>query len=276
MKRSGNISSNLAAVLGLGFLLASACAPLEPRPTGVGPTAEEVLAGLRQRQALVQTFAGRGAIRIKDARAQHYFDIMIAAAQPDRLRLQAFDFMGRPLVTLTADRNEIRFLDYGRTRMYQGPPSPLNLSRFLPLDMTVSELITLLAGGRPLKTYERAVLEAGRGLGSKTWLLSLDRSGGGLVEKVWVTSGWRIQRVEVGPRGEEPSFRLEYDDYRPLAGREDEAPFRITASDMKRQSELVITYQEVKINPDLPPGLFTLIPPAGVKIEAFPGPDEGA
>ena len=42
-------------------------------------------------------------------------------------------------------------------------------------------------------------------------------------------------------------------------------PYLIKMTDIQAESELVVTYEEVKIDPELPAGFFTIEPPAGVE-----------
>ena len=62
---------------------------------------------------------------------------MAAAIQPEKLRLQAFDFLGRPILTITVNKNLMSYLDYRQPGFYQGPATADNLQRFLPLGLEI-------------------------------------------------------------------------------------------------------------------------------------------
>ncbi|MEW5722803.1 MAG: DUF4292 domain-containing protein [Thermodesulfobacteriota bacterium] len=279
MRKSGRGSNNREARLLPALVLAAAvwtagCAVLAPTPSGDGlPAPETVVERLRERQDLVRTFAGRGSIKLKRDKSEHYLEVMVAAARPDRLRLQGFDFMGRPVLILAVDDKTLSFLDYRQARLFQGPATPENLSRFLPLGLSLPEVVALLSGGQPLAAYDRASLEARREVGGATWVLSLFRPRGDWVEKVWLTpGGLQVSRVELGHRGEKADYRLDFADYRTVEGRPpaETAPFQIKAADVQSTRELIISYTEVSLNPELPATLFQLEPPAGVVVEPLP------
>ena len=275
MRTSRNSSNRLLLAAALALLTlagAAACAPRLPVPAAPPtalPRAETLVEQLRERQRLIRRFAGRGSIRLKNPRSEYHFDLTTAAVRPDRLRLQTIDLLGRPVLTLTADRDELSLMDYRGAVFYRGRATTNNLHRFLPLGLKLEEIIILLSGGQPLSVYSRASITRQTELGREFWIFNLVRKDSLLVERVWARPpGLRVSRVEVGPAGEEVWFRLEYSDYRQLSDLA--VPHRIHVEDTRTRSELTVTYDEVIIDPTLPDRLFTLSPPPGVKVMPIP------
>ena len=256
-----------AVILGI-----TACAALTPRKTESLLEAESLVRRLRARQARIRTFAGRGGMTFQQPDRKYYFDVTVVTARPDRLRIQAFDFMGRPVLIMTVNSQELSLLDY-RAEVYQhGPPTQENVNRFLPLGLTVPALISLFSGGQPWPAYDRAAIHRERTLGRDTVVLSLLRPDGGWVERIWLSDPeLRVDRVEMAPEGGQVEYALELSGYGSPEGAGDEAvPRNIRARDLQADSTLMIEYKEVRVNPDLPETLFTVKPPPGVTVEPMP------
>ena len=254
-------------------LAAASCAPTRPVVETGLPGADGLAARLRQKQKDLVRFAGKGSIEYHHGQAKYRFDFMVAAVRPDRLRLQAFDVVGRPVLTMTTDGERIDYLDYSEKKFYSGPATPDNFERLLPLGLKVSETITLLSGGQPLSAYEEARLEAETALGRETWRLSLFRTGQKQVERLWLPpNSLEVSRAEVGPPDKAPQFRLTYSDYRDTPDKPGvPLPFHIEAADRIGRDELIVDYQEIRYNPELNQNLFIQTPPPGLTAEPIPG-----
>ena len=145
-----------------------------PSDMGPRPEPEAVVEKILKQQDALTKYAGRGRLRAKDPKSNYHFDMVAAAIQPYQFRIQAYDPMGRPVLLLTTDQTELRFLDYRQSHLYYGPPTPRNLRRFIPLGMRVHDVITLFAGGQPLSLYDRMDMEAKREPGRGwMWVLNL-------------------------------------------------------------------------------------------------------
>ncbi len=278
MKKSANQWIRRLRSAWLVLLLAaalSACAALPPAPPETPlPDVEAVVALLRGRQNSVRSFAGRGSLQVKSPGSDYHLDMTVVAVRPDRLRLQAFDFMGRPVMLLTTDGDRLGFLDYRDEKMYQGAATPENFRRFLPLELSVPDVITLLSGGAPLSEYSRAALLRDPEPGRDRWRLNLLRPGGYFQESVWVSPpGTRLEKVEVAPPGEDAWMTLEYSGYAPADGWD--SPHVLHMADHKARTGINIRYEEIRINPDLPGTLFNPPVPAGVQVLPIPDDDQG-
>ena len=86
-----------------------------------------------------------------------------------------------------------------------------------------------------------------------------------------------VGRIITDPRRRtvgDPEVRLGYGDYRPVDT--ETAPFEIHLAALADGTDLTIKYQEIKINPELLDKTFQLTPPAGLKVEPIPGPEDEA
>ena len=257
--------AGLLILLSVVLFFISGCSGL----TGVGQKPDvdpgELAARLKARQDRIQYFAGRGGIRIQTKDNQHYFDMMMVSALPNRLRLVIYDPMGRPTLTMASDGNTLRVLDHRQKVLRAGPASRENVSRYLPLGMGLSELITLMSGGQPLEDYEPSAVTGEKELGAEIWRLDLVKNGGRMTERIWMTPpGDRIRKVELGSSENGADFRMEYDKHREISG--EVVPFHILMTNLKQNEQITISYSEVKVNPDLPDKLFTIDTPPGIRV----------
>lgn len=281
MKKSGksSLSSNKVARVRSCFLfvclavlaLLNACASVTTVSTSEQKAAADIIQTLRKSQSEMNSFAGKGGINIQTADNQHYFQMMVAVQRPKSLRLQAFDFLGRPAMILIINEDELSYLDYGKSILYKGPATYENINKFLPLGLKVDDVITLLSGGQPLSAYRGIDVKKTQQLGQEVWQVTLLRTEKDLAETIWVRpDDLRIDRVEVGPRESRPTYSLDYAKYKQIVNDGRQTPHFIKASDLKSGTQLTITYDEVKVNPELPETLFILKPPAGVRVESIP------
>ena len=251
--------------------VAAACAPTSPVTPLPLPRAETLVQRLRQRQAMIRGFIGQGRLQFKNQRSRYSFDLTVAAMRPDRLRLQTYNFLGRPVMTLTVNQKELSLLDYRKATLYRGPPTRGALGRFLPLDLNISEIISLLGGAHPISSFDQADVyrDTEVELGREYWRLSLVRPGGQVVERIWmVPPHLRVSRVEIGPPGEDALFRLNFSDYHDVADLA--MPFQIFVEDLKARNEFTIDYEELQIYFTLPDRIFSLPLPSGFKAVPFP------
>ncbi len=258
--RPGRFRPLLWAVL---LTMLAGCGLLGTSTRPVDVLADELVARLRQNETVIQRFAGRGGVRIQDKSGPHYFDMMVAVARPNKLRLVGYDPMGRPALTMTVDGREARILDHTQKSLRVGPASARNLDRFLPMGLGVSELVSLLSGGPVLGQLRRAKVEGGTELGREIWRLDISQADGKLDQSIWMTPpGNRLHRVEARVPGGAVSHRVEYRDHRDIEGRM--IPFVVQMEDLTRGTTLTVTYKEVRINPELAPELFFVPAPPGV------------
>ncbi len=278
LKSLRNLNKNLfpliAIMLGLAVMTA-ACVPGRPTPsTAPPPEAETLIQMLRQRQAQMKSFAGRGSMQFKSPGYNYHFDIMTASIRPNQVRLQAYDPLGRPALTMAANQKELSSLDYREAILYQGPATAENFGRFLPLGLGISDVITLFAGSPPMTPHIRATVKAKRLDNQDVWLLSLFKSGGRYVQRIWLTTtGSRALKAEIGPIDGKAILTFAFSSFQEQGGLA--VPTIIQMSDIQEDAELIIKYQEIKVNPDLPENTFSIPTPPGVQVEPLPGPQVG-
>ncbi|MFH1136495.1 MAG: DUF4292 domain-containing protein [Pseudomonadota bacterium] len=272
LKRSGPRAFFLISA-GL-ILLFTACAPLAPtRPEEpTPPAAETVLKNLAAEAASPRSFAGRGRVRFVTRDSHQNLDMVLAAAPPDRFRVQLYDFIGRPALTMVADQAGLFVLDHREKIFYRGLPTPAGVGRFLPVALSVEKLISLSMGFPPFLAHKKAETFADHD--AKLWRIELFDDSGTSLERLWLTrADLQVVKIETGPR-DDPTFQVLFSGFLqngPAASR----PKKISLNDPKNQSTGILEYDEIKIDPDLPPDFFRLAPPPGIKTRTMPADGDG-
>jgi outer membrane lipoprotein-sorting protein len=259
----------VAAVIWAVALLAGACAgPAVSPDREPAPSAQDVLDRLVQRRADMETFAARGRARIVDDRSDYHFDLELAVAPPDRLRFEAFDPVGRPLVSLVARDGTLRVLDHKKARFFEGAAAPANVNRFLPLGLPLEDAVYLLAGLPPVQAPDQAVLRPLSPTDSQRYRLNLiDRSADRAVRLVVRPETAIVESLALGPIVGRPFWRADMTEFDPRG-----FPGRIAYRSESPQARVDLNYREIQVNFDPPPRLFVLNPPPNITVEPLPGP----
>ncbi len=131
----------------------------------------------------LKSFRGIGWIYISDrAQRQKKFRIAFAALPPDKIRLTLM-ISGFPVETIIADGKKIIFLSHTKKhKIYTiNSPNP-SLERIISIPVKVQDVIALLSGRIPLKTFDYAFF-ANKGKTMSTTLV-LNKKRGGMIQKI--------------------------------------------------------------------------------------------
>ncbi len=143
------------------FIGLAACARLPAAPAGDRPliaSADELLQQLQERAAAVTGLKARGNVAVTSPQKNYSGNILLTAVKPDRLRVDILNFWGQSLVTFVNDGQEMKLLVYGDSKLYRGPATPANLSRFLPVVISQEDFLAALTGHLAFPRYEKPVL----------------------------------------------------------------------------------------------------------------------
>ncbi|MBW2060972.1 MAG: DUF4292 domain-containing protein [Deltaproteobacteria bacterium] len=255
----------LLALLAFSFAGCASLAPVIPEPPL--PEASALVDHFRAQQGRIKSFVARGRLRVESPQVNYQAKITLAAVRPARFRLTAIDFFGRSMMTLASNQGEIFFLDHSRARLYRGPISQGTLKRFLPFNLKISDIITFFVGGVILSSHQEAeVSRVEPGL----WRLSLLGPNKATKERIYLDPlNRRVLRIEMSFKAEDGLMQIEFSDYRDLEGQE--IPFHIRLTDRQEKAELILDYQELKLDFELPDRLFNLSAPPGVEVIDLPG-----
>jgi outer membrane lipoprotein-sorting protein len=168
------LTSGMAVAL--AWLLA-ACAALPGGPVaGLPPEPVQVTQGLEARRQWVRTFKAQGEIQGVNAQGQLSGEHSIMGRFPDRLRAEIRGPMGRLALLLVSDGVKLTVIAPGENKAYQGPATRRNLSRFLGLALSPTEVYALVSGSVPLLPQSQAKVFLSSEPGKA--VLQLDEKGG--------------------------------------------------------------------------------------------------
>lgn len=178
-----------------------------------------------------------------------------------RLRFEALTPLSTPAATLASDGTTFALLDARERVYYTGAALPCNIARLLRIPMEGRDVATILLGGTPLIAHRQARL---------AW----DTDGFYVLELTGTRDGLR-QRVEIAPnrrrldvlrsvveQGDDVVWELEFDDLERVDG----IPFpeKIHFVNPREDADVLVQYQEVRLNPTLPDDAWTIAAPDGM------------
>lgn len=250
---------NRAAAAIFLVLICTGCPKrIEFGPEGPIEDAERLYQLVRASQGNVVSLQGDAKLRVDSPQGSGTLSMFVALSRPGLLHLETFDFFNRPLAALTANEERFGLYQTETNTWYEGPASPQNISRFLPVVLPSEELVAVMLGQAPLIPPERMTLSLDQDEG--VYVLTLYR--GAVTQVLWVhTKYHRVVRSDVHGVS---AYNLVFERFE-----ETESvvfPKRVKMKVPQAATELEVRYTDVTLNaaPDLT--LFELIPPEGAKV----------
>lgn len=209
-------------------------------------------------QDRVATLQGDGKIRVESPQGSGTVSAYLAVSRPGLLRVEMFDFFNRPIAVLVTDGQRFGLFQAQENKYYQGPATPQNLSRFLPIALPSGELVSVMLGKVPFIPAERMTLTLDEK--ERLYVLTLHR---GAVSQVLHIHPKYLEVVRSEVRGA-PAYGLEYDHFKEQGELVFPHDVKLTAS--TADTSLGLRYTDISLNqsPDLT--LFELSAPEGVPV----------
>ncbi len=85
--------------------------------------------------------------------------VAVAAAAPDRLRVEWLSALGQPITGLAGNGETITVVSYPEKKIYRLPQTRTALERMVHIPMGIGELTTILAGRPPLPRFAAAQID---------------------------------------------------------------------------------------------------------------------
>jgi hypothetical protein len=225
-------------------------------PEGEISDARTLLSLTDQVEARAAAVKGEGKLKISSPKGGGTVGLFVAAARPALLHLETLDFFGRPQSVLVCNGKRFALLSTQEGKFYEGPASPQNVSRFLPIVLPPEELVDLLLGQVPR-------------LPDPAPVLALDRKAGEY--RVTLHAASATQELRIDPRFHRVlvSDVTGVESYDATTSGFDEAspsafPHRIGLKVPSAAAALELQYKDVEVNEPVDSSLFTLEPPPNV------------
>jgi hypothetical protein len=251
---------NRAAAAIFLAVLCSACPPprIEFGPEGELKDPQVVYARVKENQDNIVSLEGDSKLRVESPQGSGTLSMFVSVTRPALLHLETFDFFNRPLASLVSDGQGFGLYQTETNTYYQGPASPENTSRFLPVVLPSQELVAIMLGQAPLIPPERMTLELDRKEG--VYVLTLYR---GPATQVLQVHPKYLRVVKSQVRGV-PGYDLAFDDF--LERGSLIFPGKVGLVAEQANTKLELRYQQVTLNgrPDVT--LYELMAPEGAKV----------
>jgi len=216
---------------------------------------------LTARRAHITSLRGLARIVYKDTAKKGAARQAVAVIAPDHFRLELFSPIGIAALVTTDGQQLAAYLPQEKT-IYRGAATPLNAARFLRVMLSASQVTSLLLG-LPLLPLDGDGGAVRVDAESARYELIIPMPGGGTQRFVFDQKMRHLLSWEVQNQEGHAVARMTLADYRTVQGQE--FPFEIALMDLQGNQEATVYYEQIEINPTLPPTLFTLTTIAGVQ-----------
>jgi outer membrane lipoprotein-sorting protein len=284
-----------AALLALAFGVGLGCHRVAPPPSRF-PNAAAALERVKAQTACQRGVKGEARIDQFSERGRLRGKILLFASRPDRLR---FDVISPPpfnsiVATLTTENGQFSLSDLRERKFFEGPATACNVARLTDVPLEAHVLVTLLGGRAPVLVHREADLgiewsPAGyyviripstRGAEEVLHVAPVPAD----FQRPWDAQRLRVLDVRVRQQGIE-LYHASMDEHAvavtaspqvdpdgldpPLAPSGPpcaiEVPRKIHIEVPESDQDVLFRYDDVKLNPPLPPGVFTQPVPAGME-----------
>ncbi|RKH52842.1 DUF4292 domain-containing protein [Corallococcus llansteffanensis] len=250
---------NRAAAAIFLALLCSACPKrLEFGPEGRIEDAPTLYQHVRERQAQVVNLEGDAKLRVDSPQGSGTLGTFLSITRPGLLHLETYDFFNRPVASLVSDGARFGVYQSQGNTYFQGPSSPENVSRFLPIVLPSEELVAVMLGQVPLLPPESMTLTLDEK--ERVYVLTLVR---GAAKQILRVDPRHLRVVKSEVRGV-PGYDLAFEDFKQRG--ELLFPGKVILTAAQADTKLELRYTEITLNgrPDLT--LYELTPPEGAKV----------
>jgi hypothetical protein len=256
----------------LFLLRLSACARLTTTVpiAGEKPTvqsAPDLMKQLEARAGEIQSLKGKGNVSVVSPQRNYTGNALVTEVKPAVLRVDVLNFWGQPVIAFLMNAQEIKLLVYPESRLYRGPANTTNLSRFIPLPVTIQDFMALLTGRIAFSQYEKPVLLAGTDpnilnlqlisvKGNEQVTLGIDSQSLNITSARWLNAqGQEIMKAEFG----------EFMSQGPITG-----PREIKLASGDQTNQVRVHFRDLTYNIPASPESLELPVASGVRELSFP------
>lgn len=253
--RTAAVAAWLAALLA-----AAGCARVPPPDLSPEPGA--LLEQVRASQERVTGCRGSARVSVSSPQASGSLDAWIAAARPDRVRLELLDFFGNTALVLVAGGGRFALYDARSGTLYRGEDTPDNLRRLLPVPIDAPALSSLVCGSVPLVAPQTARAWAGDGV------MNLELTAPAARQALRIGPEATVRSATVTPlTGSGSPWSVAFHVFRHRAG-----AFVPTDAELEGEGASVSLHwkEDREVNPPPEEGLFRLDPPRGAQVVDLP------
>ncbi len=206
----------------------------------------------------------KGIAKIKVESPDEKFSVkeLVIAKRPGFLRLETLNPLGHPGFFAVTDGKEIFLFYPSENKFYHGIASRENLSLFIPLNINLEEMVSIMLGNIPLIDYDAEQIDC-------------QAEGDFYVLRLFAKDGWLKQELKVSiskqkvvesKTYEEEALILavKYGHYESMEG--ELFPKDISISMPHDKTKVNVKYKKIEFFSEINSAEFRLIPPQGVEV----------
>jgi hypothetical protein len=176
--------------------------------------------------------------------------------KPSFLRLELLPPLGTPDFFLTVNSREMKILLPAKAEFYRGAPTGRNLSRFLPWQFDIEDIIAILAGTYP--SLNDVIDYQSR---TDDNILRIEtKNSSGISQVIWISPEGRLIKLVRNDETGKELYNAEFGDYE-----QDNFPARKITVNMNNGDSLMVKYSDVKIQKGNDLSVFDLPVPEGFR-----------
>lgn len=254
----------LLPVLVLGLLLPGCPKPVVLGPVDFGPHGRlrdpsAALDSILARRDRIKTLRGEARVALESPDGSGKVTENIAACPPGNLRLETISFFGSPIAVLTSDGSGFALNDLEHQKFFQGPATPDNVSRLLPMRLRPEDIVSLLIGVPPLLVATDSVSFDFDEL-ARQYKLVLKTAGA--VEVIAMDPATlRPTHVWMNAAAGLTAYEAAFDDYDPAF----DLPRSLEVSTREPKAKVQLRWRDREVNTELPVNTFRQQPAPGAE-----------
>lgn len=262
-----------ASGLLLVALLGAGC-PSKPKPVidpvgEVLPSPAALLARISTAAQSRRSLRALGRVTYFGEEGRVRLNVVEVVERPARFRLETISPLEQPIDTMTTDGERLWLLSKGVLR--EGPATPENIARLVPIPLRASELVDVLLGGVPISDRYKPVRVQRSANDAALLELTLEDDAHVRALITVDPAEAKVLGAEVHEPGGELRFSVAFSDFEALSAG-GALPKTIEFKMPSRKLDVSIKLKELEANVAIEPTLFVLVPPPGVRPEPLPSP----
>lgn len=221
------------------------------------PSTQEILFLISNAVSEADTLSGIAQIDVVTSGSYYPARAALNIRKPSYLRLELLPLMGPPDFFLSATPHEMKILLPIKGEFYQGEPTGKNLSRFLPWQFNIEDIVAIFTSTYPPLTGDVTYLRYPEGNNLRIEM----KSQCGITQTVWIGSAGRLSKLERFDENGKMLYRAEFEEYAegsPLAG-------KIAVSMADGLTSFSVKYSDLKVEKAKDSSIFDLHVPDGFK-----------
>ncbi len=155
-----------------------------------------ILASIREKNNSLRTFKGIGKIELKNKKDSFISRTAWMGSYPDRFRIEIFGIAGQPLISLSADQDNLFLLSHTDSNYIHRDDPASTLEELLSLPVKVEDAVEFLTGRIPIREHATSYIE--KSDSGDGFILILEENWTGITEKIYLDEKkTRIYKVEM-------------------------------------------------------------------------------